>query len=213
MHRAKAGTMKIKLGTVNSSIDLKYVVEHELMHLFQYNTETVAGDTVDHAPGGDKFFIEGQATYWGIESTKANYKLNDSQIQKEFERVGDHNWFDHYLDLNRTIFKGWGGEYDDYSSSVQQTIDGGYIFIGTTESYAEHYNNIWIIKTDEYGNEQWYNIFRTKLFGFGDYIQQTTNGGFILIGRSGWDHTNDVWLIKFDGIENLNNIAERSLND
>ena len=112
-----AGTIKIKLGTVNSSIDLKYVCEHELMHLFQYNTEVVAGETVDHAPGGDKFFIEGEATYWGIESTKANYKLNDSQIQKEFERVGDHNWFDHYLDLNRTIFKGWGGKYDDYMGS------------------------------------------------------------------------------------------------
>jgi hypothetical protein len=111
------GAILIELGTQNSSIDLKYVCEHELMHSFQVQTEIVAGDIVNHAPLDDRFFIEGEATYWGIESTKANFNLNDSEIQKEFDRIGDHNWFDHYLDLNRTIFKGWGGEYSDYIGS------------------------------------------------------------------------------------------------
>ncbi|MHA1636571.1 MAG: hypothetical protein ACTSUB_01005, partial [Candidatus Thorarchaeota archaeon] len=74
-------------------------------------------DSRDHAPIDDKFWIEGQATYWGIESTKANYNLTNEEIQDEFDRVGDHNWYDHYTDLNRSVFKGWGGYYDDYMGS------------------------------------------------------------------------------------------------
>ncbi|MHA2212787.1 MAG: hypothetical protein ACW992_06465, partial [Candidatus Thorarchaeota archaeon] len=112
-----SGVITIKIGTTESDIDLKYVCEHELMHLFQYQTETEGGDTVDHAPVKNKWWIEGQATYWGIESTKANFNLTNAEIQDEFDRVGDHNWNDHYTDLNRSIFIGWGGSYSDYMGS------------------------------------------------------------------------------------------------
>ncbi len=111
------GHIVIKIGTIKSDADLKYVCEHELMHLFQFKTEKKGNDTVDHAPVGNKFWIEGQATYWGIESTRANYNLTHEQIQDEFKRVGDHNWHEHYTDLNRSIFKGWGGGYSDYMGS------------------------------------------------------------------------------------------------
>ncbi|MCK5237949.1 MAG: lamin tail domain-containing protein [Candidatus Thorarchaeota archaeon] len=111
------GEITIELGTIASDIDLKYVAEHELMHLFQFKTEKEGNDTVDHAPITNKWWLEGQATYWGIESTKENYNLTDEEIQDEFDRVGDHNWNDHYRDLNRSIFIGWGGSYDDYMGS------------------------------------------------------------------------------------------------
>ncbi|MFW9910100.1 MAG: hypothetical protein ACFFEF_16205 [Candidatus Thorarchaeota archaeon] len=111
------GDITIEIGTIPSDIDLKYVAEHELMHLFQFKTEKEGTDTVDHAPVANKWWIEGQATYWGIESTKANYNLTNQEIQDEFDRVGDHNWYDHYTDLNRSIFIGWGGSYSDYMGS------------------------------------------------------------------------------------------------
>lgn len=111
------GEIVIKLGTIKSLIDLKYVCEHELMHAFQFKTEKDGTDTQDHAPVENKWWIEGQATYWGIESTKANYNLTNKQIQDEFDRVGDHNWYDHYTDLNRSITVGWGGSYSDYIGS------------------------------------------------------------------------------------------------
>lgn len=111
------GHIVIKIGTIKSDVDLKYVCEHELMHLFQFKTEKKGNDTVDHAPVGNKFWIEGQATYWGVESTRANYNLTHKEIQDEFKRVGDHNWHEHYTDLNRSIFKGWGGGYSDYMGS------------------------------------------------------------------------------------------------
>lgn len=111
------GEIVIKLGTIKSLIDLKYVCEHELMHAFQFKTEKDGTDTQDHAPIKNKWWIEGQATYWGIESTKANYNLTNKQIQDEFDRVGDHNWYDHYTDLNRSVTVGWGGSYSDYIGS------------------------------------------------------------------------------------------------
>jgi hypothetical protein len=111
------GNIVIKVGTITSKADLKYVCEHELMHLFQYKTEKKGNDTVDHCPVTNKFWIEGQATYWGIESTRANYNLTHKEIQDEFKRVGDHNWYTHFTDLNRSIFKGWGGAYSDYMGS------------------------------------------------------------------------------------------------
>ena len=111
------GEIVIKLGTIKSLIDLKYVCEHELMHAFQFKVENTGEGNQDHAPVKNKWYIEGQATYWGIESTKANYNLTNAQIQEEFDRVGDHNWFDHYTDLNRSITIGWGGSYSDYMGS------------------------------------------------------------------------------------------------
>lgn len=111
------GEIVIKLGTMISLIDLKYVSEHELMHAFQFKVENTGEGNQDHAPMANRWYIEGQATYWGIESTKANYNLTNAQIQDEFKRVGDHNWFAHYTDLNRSITIGWGGSYDDYMGS------------------------------------------------------------------------------------------------
>jgi hypothetical protein len=111
------GEIVIKIGTINSSIDLKYVCEHELMHAFQFKSERVDGKWRDHAPVKNKWWIEGQATYWGIESTKANYNLTNKEIQDEFKRVGDHNWYTHYTDLNRSVFLGWGKSYSDYMGS------------------------------------------------------------------------------------------------
>ncbi|MBN2229664.1 MAG: lamin tail domain-containing protein, partial [Candidatus Thorarchaeota archaeon] len=125
-----SGTITIKVGTIESDTDLKYVCEHELMHLFQYQTEKEGNDTVDHCPVANKWWIEGQATYWGIESTKANFNLTNKEIQDEFDRVGDHNWYDDYLDLNRSIFIGWGKSYSDYV--------GSYLFMKfISEKYGE----------------------------------------------------------------------------
>jgi hypothetical protein len=96
--------------------------------------------------------------------------------------------------------KTYGGIEYDFGYSVQQTIDSGYIIAGYTGSYGLGYSDIWLIKTDSYGNELW-----NKTFGGGDddfayCVQQTSDDGFILIGRT-WSYgagLNDAWLIKTD---------------
>ncbi len=79
-------------------------------------------------------------------------------------------------------YKTFGGQYDDYGYSVEQTADRGYIIIGTTESYGAGGSDIWLIKIDSSGNEQWRRTFGGTMDDYGKAVQQTPDGGYILTG-------------------------------
>jgi len=103
--------------------------------------------------------------------------------------------------LNRT-FTG----IDYYTpSSVVQTLDGGYIVAGIKETreddaYYGDVSDAWLVKTDSNGNIQWYN----GLGGTGrdkvDFIQQTSDGGYIFAGStSSYNRGNtEFWLVKLE---------------
>ena len=52
-------------------------------------------------------------------------------------------------------------DYWDEGRFVEQTIDGGYIIAGYSDTYCMswYYADICLIKTDEDGNEQWRKIY------------------------------------------------------
>jgi len=86
----------------------------------------------------------------------------------------------------------FGGIYWDEGSSVQQTTDGGYIITGATLNYGISSYDVWLIKTDSNGNEEWNQTFGGSNNDYGESVQQTTDGGFIITGNT----NGDVWLIK-----------------
>ena len=97
---------------------------------------------------------------------------------------------------NRT----YGGPSDDYALGVIQATDNGYVIIGSTASYGNGNNDVWLIKVDPDGNEIW-----NRTYGGGDTdngraIEETLDGGFILTGGtySYSNGENDVWIIKTD---------------
>jgi len=55
--------------------------------------------------------------------------------------------------------KTFGGSNSDEGRSVQQTSDGGYILLGSTNSYVAGKEDIWLIKTDAQGNKEWETSF------------------------------------------------------
>ena len=64
------------------------------------------------------------------------------------------------LEDGLTLFtKNFGGSLWDYGNSVQQTIDGGYIITGEISSSENGSSDIWLIKTDSEGQEEWNQTF------------------------------------------------------
>ncbi len=88
--------------------------------------------------------------------------------------------------------KTFGGSGSDFAYSVQQTVDGGYILAGSTNSYGAGSWDIWLIKTDTDGNKIWNKTFGGSSDERGFSVQQTTDGGYIVTGN----FISDVYLIK-----------------
>ncbi|NOU47792.1 MAG: T9SS type A sorting domain-containing protein [Bacteroidales bacterium] len=108
--------------------------------------------------------------------------------------------------------KTYGGSFDDEALCVQQTVDGGYIFAGSTISQngdvTVHYGvtDYWVVKTDENGVIQWQKSYGGTVADEATGILQTTDGGYIITGSSksyNYDVTLnhggfDYWIVKIN---------------
>ncbi|MGZ4054313.1 MAG: T9SS type A sorting domain-containing protein [Bacteroidia bacterium] len=96
--------------------------------------------------------------------------------------------------------KQYGGAETDFGEYAKQTADSGYIIVGITNSFdTSIYSDVYVIKTNSLGDTLW-----TKTYGgsgdeLGQFIQQTTDGGYIIEGHTDtFGQHGDFYLIKTD---------------
>ncbi|MDC3309283.1 hypothetical protein OAV26_03535, partial [Crocinitomicaceae bacterium] len=111
-----------------------------------------------------------------------------------------------------------GGSNYDFAESISQTIDGGYILAGRTESTDGDINenngqyDSWVVKLDALGNISWQKTFGGTFFDGAFSIQQVNDEGYIVVGSSSSNDGDvvgnngglDYWILKLDGIGNIN---------
>jgi regulation of enolase protein 1 (concanavalin A-like superfamily) len=119
--------------------------------------------------------------------------LNDVYVIKT-NSTGDEVWS-----------KTFGGAQDDEGYSVIESTSGGYVIAGVTSSYGSGSRDVWLIKTDNSGNELW----RKTHGGFSSDgardIKQTSDGGYIITGWTfshGPGSIGNLWLVRTDSSGN-----------
>ena len=100
------------------------------------------------------------------------------------------------LNWSRTF----GGSQNDYGYSVVSTNDAGFVVTGLTRSQGDNNGDAWLIKVDSEGEVQWERTYGGEGTESGRSVQQTDDGGYIIIGQtdsfgSGY---NDAYLLKTD---------------
>lgn len=103
---------------------------------------------------------------------------------------------------NQVWMKTFGGTGRDYGHSVQQTMDGGFIAAGYTLSFGAGGDDMYVVKTDANGNEQWSKKYGGSSSDVAYGIRETSDGGYIITGHtlSFGAGVHDVWLIRVDTV-------------
>jgi len=100
--------------------------------------------------------------------------------------------------------KTFGGAEYDLAYSVQQTSDTGYIVTGGTNSFGYGYHDVYLIKTNAFGDTLWTRTYGGTLEDAGCSVQQTSDRGYIVAGiTTSFGDSDQVYLIKTDANGNV----------
>lgn len=162
-----------------STASCSLVPEVELSATFGGSANEQAYSVQQTQDGG--FIIAGQTKSYGTGTDAYLVKTDQS---------GKEQWH-----------KNFGGSSQDICYSVRQTKDGGFILAGQTVSYGTG-GDVYLVKTDSSGNELWHKNLGGSGGELGRSVQQTQDGGFIIVGDIYSGTANAIYLLKTDSAGN-----------
>jgi len=94
----------------------------------------------------------------------------------------------------------YGGPSSDFGSSVDQALDGGFIFTGATASATVGYSDVYLVKTNSAGTVEWTQTYGGAKDDRGYCVKATDDGGYIIAATQEGTSTRqiDVYLVKTD---------------
>jgi hypothetical protein len=104
------------------------------------------------------------------------------------------------MEWNRTH----GGGNSDWGHSLIVTSDGGFAFVGESDSFGAGGYDFWLVKTDELGFIEWSRTYGGPERDSAESLVQTSDGGYALAGFTlSFGHVgsdiyleSDIWLVK-----------------
>lgn len=153
------------------------------------------------------------------QTSDSGFIVGGSTFSNDGDVSGNHGNFDGWvIKLNSVGSIEWkkclGGSNGEWTFSIQQTFDGGYIVAFVSASNDGDVTNnhgdydIWVVKLDSIGTIQW-----EKCLGGSDSedvysIQQTSDGGYVISGGTASNNADvsgnhgdyDTWVVKLDSI-------------
>ena len=202
-------------------------------------TESNDGDVISNNGGGDSWIIkldafgaiEWQKTFGGSLTDNAQcvrqtaddgYIICGYSESSDGDVTGNHGGGDCWIiKLNELGSLEWqtalGGSSYDFAQDIKQTPDGGYVMSGGSNSNdgdvtGQNGNgDCWIAKLDLTGTIIWENSLGGSNYDFGQSIEMTDDGGYIIAGYSesndvdvsGQHGNGDCWIIKCNNSGNL----------
>jgi len=150
-------------------------------------TRTYGGNSDDEAYAVQQTSDGGYIVAGETESFGAGYR--DVYLLKT-DANGDTLWARTY-----------GGSEGDYSYSVHEASEGGYIIAGSTGSFGAALQDVYLLRTDAGGDTLWTRTYGGSGSDYARCVQQTADGGYIV---AGWTSSfgagaSDVWLLRVAG--------------
>lgn len=100
------------------------------------------------------------------------------------------------IEQSEYFIKFYGGSLNDVGHDVIQDGDHGYVIIGSTTNENEE-TDVFLIKTDQYGNQLWQKTFGDTLNDIGMCLSITSDGGYIIAGTTtDPDRNENIYLVK-----------------
>ena len=165
----------------------------------------------------NEIFIDGPQEEWnktygsgrwdqgvGLEITyDGGYAIGGTKDAIDYDNGGDC-WIIK-TDSNGNIEweKTYGGAHTDMCHDICLTYDGGYAIVGASRSFGAGDADLFLVKTDVDGNEEWSKTFGGSEDDYGIAIQQCSDEGFIISGATRSYGSDGAWLIKTDSSGNI----------
>lgn len=129
----------------------------------------------------------------------------DSDGDNTFETINEYLWTE-LADFAFSWEKTIGTSGYDAARSIQETIDGGYIIAGTTNTSGGNRTDFYLVKINFIGDIEWEKTFGGVNDDIAHSVKEAPDGGYIITGYSETFPSimgKDIFIIKTDTDGNL----------